>query len=200
MSDTTNSLFVEMTSRYAEQRLPWDAELPPPEVIDVVKTLPPGRALDLGCGLGRACVYLARHGWQCDGIDFVEQAIVTARQRAERAGVSDQIAFHVASVADLDFLQPAYDLIIDVGCLHAQNAEVQIKYAQHATRLLKPGGCLLLFAHVRNEADPADGHGITAAQIQELFQPGFATERVERGSTTVGGDTWPSAWYWMRRH
>lgn len=199
MSDTTDPLFVEMTGRYAEQRLPWDVELPPPEVIDVATTLPPGRALDLGCGLGRTCIYLAQHGWQCDGVDFVEHAITIARQRADQAGVLHRIAFHRASVANVDFLDQPYDLIVDVGCLHAQAPEVRIQYVQHVKRLLKPGGLLLLFAHLRGEIDTAESRWITAAQIEELFQQNFAVERVERGSTTVGNETWTSAWYWILR-
>lgn len=62
MSDATNALFVEMTNRYLEQRLPWDQELSPPEIVDIVQAMPPGRALDLDCGPGRACVYLAQKG------------------------------------------------------------------------------------------------------------------------------------------
>lgn len=83
MCEADSTLFVEMTNRYTEQNLPWDVELPPPEVLEVVDLLSPGRALDLGCGFGRTCRYLAKHGWQCDGVDFVEQAIVTARQRTQ---------------------------------------------------------------------------------------------------------------------
>lgn len=199
MWSDTNTLLAEMTNRYAEHQLPWDMELPPPEVMDIVRTVPPGRALDLGCGLGRACIYLAQHGWQCDGVDFVEQAIAAARVRVEQAGVANRIAFYRASVANLDFLQPGYDLLIDVGCLHAQTSDVQQAYARHAARLLKPGGLFLLFAHVRTPADAGDGRWMTSDRIQALFQPGFATEHVAGGSTTVGADTWASTWYWMRR-
>lgn len=195
----TNTLFVEMTNRYAAQSLPWNHELPPPEVLALAESLPPGRMLDLGCGLGRACIYLAQHGWQCDGVDFVEKAIALARQRAAAAGVAERVAFQVASVAALDFLQPPYDLVIDVGCLHAQSAEVRTAYAQQVKRLLRPGGLFLLFAHVRAEAPGTEGRWITSAQIDELFPPEFVVEHLERGSTTVGDNTWPSAWYWMRR-
>lgn len=196
MEDT---LLIEMTNRYAGQQLPWNVELPPPEVLALVDVLPPGRILDLGCGLGRACLYLARHGWQCDGVDFVEQAVVTARQRAEAAGVADRVTFHQASVAAVDFLQPPYDLVIDVGCLHAQSAEGRTAYAHQVERLLQPGGLFLLFAHVRDEEAGTEGRWITTVQLDALFQLGFVIERVERGSTTVGDNTWPSAWYWMRR-
>lgn len=200
MGEQEQALLVEMTNRYIGQQLPWNAELPPPEVLALVDVLPPGRMLDLGCGLGRACRYLAQHGWQCDGVDFVEQAIVTARQRAAAAGVADRVAFHVASVAAVDFLQPPYDLVIDVGCLHAQSTEVRTAYARQVERLLRPSGLFLLFAHVRDEAPSAEERWITVGQIDDLFQRGFVVERLERGTTTVGDNTWPSAWYWLRRN
>jgi cyclopropane fatty-acyl-phospholipid synthase-like methyltransferase len=200
MSEQEQALLVEMTSRYNGQQLPWNAELPPPEVVALVDVLPAGRVLDLGCGLGRACRYLARHGWQCDGVDFVEQAIVTARQRAAEAGVADRVTFHLSSVAAVDFLSPLYDLVIDVGCLHAQSTEVRTAYVRQVERLLRPGGLFLLFAHVRDEAPSAEERWITGRQIDELFQSGFVVERLERGTTTVGDNTWPSAWYWLRRN
>lgn len=200
MNEIDNPLFVEMTNRYTEQNLPWDVELPPPEVLEVVDLLPPGRVLDLGCGFGRTCRYLAKHGWQCDGVDFVEQAIVTARQRAAEAGVADRIAFHVASVAELDFLAPPYDLAVDVGCFHAQSQAVCVQYAMHVARLLKPGGLFLLFAHLRNESDITAERWVTAAHIDQLFARDFTVERMVPGTTTVRDSTWPSGWYWLRRN
>ena len=199
MNEQEQALLAEMTNRYTAQQLPWNAELPPPEVLALVEVLPPGRALDLGCGLGRACRYLARHGWQCDGVDFVEQAVDIARQRAIDAGVAERVTFHQSSVAAIDFLSPPYDLVIDVGCLHAQSAEVRTAYARQVERLLRPGGLFLLFAHVRDEAPGPEERWITVRQLDELFQPSFVVERLERGTTTVGDNTWPSAWYWLRR-
>ena len=38
-------------------------------------SLPPSRALDLGCGSGTNCIYLARHGWEVVGVDFSMQGI-----------------------------------------------------------------------------------------------------------------------------
>ncbi len=200
MGEQEQALLVEMTNRYTGQQLSWNVELPPPEVLALVDVLPPGRMLDMGCGLGRACLYLAKQGWQCDGVDFVEQAVVTARQRAEAAGVADQVTFHVSSVGAVDFLQPPYDLVIDVGCLHAQAADVCTAYARQVKRLLRPDGLFLLFAHVRDEADTTAGRWLTSARIDALFQSGFVVERLERGTTTVGDSTWPSAWYWLRRN
>lgn len=64
--------------RYRERDMPWDAELPPPEILTLIAQLPPGRALDIGCGTGRACAALALAGWQVDGVDYVAEAIALA--------------------------------------------------------------------------------------------------------------------------
>ncbi len=192
-------LFSDMTRRYQEHDLPWDRELPPPEVIDLAATLAPGRALDLGCGAGRACIYLARHGWRCDGVDFVPRAIELARTRAEAAGVADRTQFYVAPVTQLDFLRSSYDLILDVGCLHAQPSDALGAYAQQILRLLQPGGSYVLFAHLADEQADGERRWIAEDTIPMLFTPALTIERIERGNTTVGDATWPSAWFWMRR-
>lgn len=72
--------------------------LTPPEVLDTVATLTVGRALDVGCGFGRAALYLAHLGWQVDGVDLVPEAIAEASARATRAGLADIAHFHVGSV------------------------------------------------------------------------------------------------------
>src|SRR5208337_3932181 len=71
---------------------PWDTpETPVPavlrEVIESPQAIHPGRALDLGCGMGRHAIYLATHGWQVTGLDSAGHALRTARQRADRAGM-----------------------------------------------------------------------------------------------------------------
>ena len=75
--------------RYLLDQPPWDTEITPPEVVELVEGEgpSPGRALDLGCGTGTNCVYLARHGWEVVGVDFSVLAIRPARRKARRAGV-----------------------------------------------------------------------------------------------------------------
>ena len=49
--------------RYEGSELFWSAE-PNVFLVEEVRDLPPGRALDLACGEGRNAVWLARLGWQ----------------------------------------------------------------------------------------------------------------------------------------
>ena len=195
----SDDLFTIMTERYRSGNLPWGDELPPPEIVALCDALPPGRALDLGCGLGRACIYLAGRGWICEGVDFVPEAVAQARSRVIAAGVSDRVTLHVGSVLALDHLAPPFDLVIDVGCLHAQPAEAVAPYAAQLRRLLRPGGTFVLFAHLNNEADAGGQRWTTLSALEDGFRDGFTRERIVHGVTRMPDATWPSVWMWMKR-
>jgi 2-polyprenyl-3-methyl-5-hydroxy-6-metoxy-1,4-benzoquinol methylase len=51
------------------------------------------RILDVGCGSGRYSVELARQGAQVVGVDFSEEMLTMARERAEGAEVTDRTTF-----------------------------------------------------------------------------------------------------------
>ncbi|MCP4426199.1 MAG: class I SAM-dependent methyltransferase [Chloroflexi bacterium] len=187
---------------YIEGNVPWDEKMPPPEVAAWTAVLPPGKALDLGCGYGRSAIYLAQRGWRVDGVDFVSQAIAEARKRAQKSGVPDKICFHAASVAELDFLAPSYDLALDIGCMHNLDAAALCAYADGLRRLLRSEASYLLYARLRqlNEAVESGPRGLPEEQIRALFAEGFVLEKVERGETAVPDQPiWPSAWFYFRR-
>src|SRR2546428_6635185 len=73
---------------------PWDSGVPPPELVAVMEgpdRPASGKALDLGCGTGTNCVYMAKHGWGTTGVDFVPPAIKTAPRKAAAARVSPPV-------------------------------------------------------------------------------------------------------------
>lgn len=191
---------ARFTERYTTGQVPWDDVLPPPEVQNLVASLPPGRALDLGCGYGRTSIYLAQQGWQVDGVDFVPQAIAEAKQRADAAGVLARIQFHVGSVADLHFVTGPYNLAVDVGCMHSLSTQLQESYRDELLRLLRPGAAYLLFARLRNpDDDPADGpSGMDEAVLRALFAP-FTLQKSELGVTAGEDYSWRSGWFWYLR-
>jgi SAM-dependent methyltransferase len=198
MTTSEPTRFERLQQRYRTGDMPWDHELPPPEVIAMAERLAPGRVLDLGCGTARASVFLAARGWEADSVDFVPEAIALAEARVRTAGLAAQVRLHVGSVTNLSFLVEPYDLAIDVGCMHGFEGEDLHAYAAEVTRLVRPAGCFLLFAHLR-EPDQDGLVGIPDAQIMELFADTFVFEAVERGTTVVGDLRTASAWYTLRR-
>jgi SAM-dependent methyltransferase len=149
--------------------------------------------LDLGCGTGTNCIYLARHGWEVVGVDFSILAIRRARRKARQAEVDCQ--FYRGDVTDLAFLANPFDLALDIGCLHSLPPEKWERYAAEIARLVRPGGLYLLYAFT-----PRPGHsttrGVAPEEVCSLFASAFTLEREEEGEDPSGPR---SAWYWLRR-
>lgn len=181
--------------QYLLGQAPWDTGVTPPEVVELVERgdLPPGRALDLGCGTGTNAIYVARQGWQAVGVDFSALAIRWARWKARRAGV--RCRFHRADVTDLSFLPGPFDLALDIGCLHSVPPEGWERYAEGLARLVSPGGLYMLYAFTPR-ADRSGPRGVAPEDVRRLFGPAFAVERQEGGDDPTGPR---SAWYWLRR-
>ncbi|MEJ2597891.1 MAG: class I SAM-dependent methyltransferase, partial [Anaerolineales bacterium] len=106
----------------------WDSDETPPEVQEAFQAgdIPPGAALDLGCGTGTNTVFMAQQGRQAIGLDFVPQAISKARNKAQQAGVDGHAQFQVADVTRLDGMDlPRSAFALDMGCFHGLNPDGQ---------------------------------------------------------------------------
>ncbi|HMO60234.1 MAG TPA: class I SAM-dependent methyltransferase [Roseiflexaceae bacterium] len=198
MNEAQSARLVRMQERYRTGDMPWDAELPPPEVIALVDRLAPGRLIDLGCGTARASLFLAEHGWQADGVDFVPEAIAMAQRRVADAGLEQRVRLHVASVTDLGFLDPPYDLAIDVGCFHGMEPDEQQRYAAEVARMLRPGALFLLFAYLHQHGSELLPVSTAAGSVEACFDADFTVAGVVYGETSVEGH-WASAWYELIR-
>jgi len=196
------SPLLDFSERYDAGQIPWDDELPPPELIDLAGNLTPGRALDLGCGYGRSSIFLAAHGWSVVGVDFVPLAVERATKRAVDAGLGNEVSFYTADVTDLSFLDDRFDLVVDVGCMHSLDHDGFLNYRAGVVRLLKIGGYYLLFAHLRDTSPGMDQEQrwIEDSMVRQLFHVGFKLVNVEFGTTQVQDNPpWSSAWYLFQR-
>lgn len=177
----------------------WDTGITPPEVVALIEDqkLPPGRALDLGCGTGTNSLYLARHGWQVTGLDFVPRAVRKARAKARAASLRQSVTFKRADVSQLEKLKlPPVDFALDIGCMHSLTPEQQAGYAQGLATVVRPGGTYLVYA-----ARPREGRtgplGLTPEAIEGLFQPYFQLVFSEDGYDDAGVVN--SGWYRFER-
>ena len=177
------------TFYYWFTRPPWDTNLTPPELVELIEKqkLPAGRALDLGCGTGTNVIYLAQHRWQAVGVDFVGKAISAAKRKARAVGVVAD--FFQADVTRLDFLAPSFDLALDIGCFHSLPVDRRPAYLAGLARLLYPGGLFLCYAF--KPESPMGG--ISVDEMTSLFGESFKRIKVEHGEGI------PSAWYTFER-
>lgn len=163
---------------------PWDTGISPPELLELIRTCPPGKALDLGCGTGTNAITLARHGWRVTGIDFVAKAIRKAQKKARQAGV--KVDFHIGDVTKIDMIHGQFDLVLDIGCFHSLTPEEKTAYIRNLKRLLAPGGIFLLYGFLAG-ASPTSS-GISPSDIEsirsvaELVRQDTGFDRAQRSS------------------
>ena len=80
-------------------------------LVDNINLLQCGRALDIAMGSGRNAIYLAKMGFQVEGIDVSNEKIEVALERARREGVS--IRAREEDLEKIPYLEEeAYDLVI----------------------------------------------------------------------------------------
>jgi cyclopropane-fatty-acyl-phospholipid synthase len=105
--------------------------------------LKPGqRVLDIGCGWGGMALYLHKvAGVDVLGVTLSEHQLKVARERAERAGVSDHVQFELI---DYRHIEETFDRIVSVGMFeHVGHAHYEEFFAK-CRELLKPEGVMLL--------------------------------------------------------
>jgi SAM-dependent methyltransferase len=142
-------------ARYAESDRVWSGQ---PNVVLVreVAALPPGTALDLGCGEGADAVWLAQRGWRVVAVDISGVALARAAAHAAEAGVSDRIEWQQRDLAT-SFPDGTFDLV-SAQFLHSREDLQREKILRTAAASVAPGGVLLIEGH--GDAGPfAHDHG-----------------------------------------
>jgi SAM-dependent methyltransferase len=125
----------------AAERGIW-AHAAPRVLVETVRPLDPGRALDLGCGDGRVTRLLLQTGWRVTAVDFSEQGLAIAR-RLTQVG-ADRVTWLRADVTRLP-PQPGQDLVV-VAYLHLPEPDLRAVVAT-ARASLAPGGTLVVLGH-----------------------------------------------------
>jgi 2-polyprenyl-3-methyl-5-hydroxy-6-metoxy-1,4-benzoquinol methylase len=95
-----------------------DISLQPAQfLVENIALLPTGRVLDVAMGHGRNALYLAKQGFEVEGVDLSSEAVENALEAAGTSGV--ELGARVADLED-DFQidQAAYDVIVCFNYLH----------------------------------------------------------------------------------
>lgn len=110
------------------------------EILALLGDVAGREILEIGCGSGKGCVALTRHGAQVTGVDVSDAQLALARQRAEEAGVAVRLL--QGDGAALPPLPAAhFDAIIaNFSLLYIEDIAVCL---DGCARLLRPGGRLI---------------------------------------------------------
>jgi 2-polyprenyl-3-methyl-5-hydroxy-6-metoxy-1,4-benzoquinol methylase len=137
---------------------------PNAQLLAEVGQLPPGRALDAGCGHGAEALWLASQGWQVTAVDFSAAALAHGRALAGAAGeeLAARIDWIEAELATWPIEPERYDLVV---CLYVHVAGSVEQMVQRMASGVAPGGTLFLVGH--RPIDPSTGAATAAAnQVQ----------------------------------
>lgn len=117
-----------------------------PRVADVdarLRSAPPARVLDVGCGSGWASIAFAK-GYplaHVDGLDLDPLSVEAARRNARDHGVAERTAFHACDAASPE-LRGGYDLVTAFEAIHDMPRPVEALAAMR--RLAAPSGAVLV--------------------------------------------------------
>ncbi len=105
--------------------------------------LSPGqRVLDIGCGWGGTALYLNRvAGVEVLGITLSEAQLEVARERADDAGVADQVKFELL---DYRHVTGRFDRIVSIGMFEHVGAAHYVEFFAKCHDLLVDDGVMLL--------------------------------------------------------
>jgi SAM-dependent methyltransferase len=99
------------------------------------------RVADVGCGYGASTIIMAKAFPRSTfvGFDYHEPSVISARDRAVAAGVSDRVHFEVAPAKSYP---GTFDLVCMFDCLHDMGDPIGA--ARHVRQSLTPGGTWML--------------------------------------------------------
>ena len=179
--------------------VPWDGHPLATSLRDLIEggTLMRGKALDVGCGTGDNSIYLAKHGWQVTGVDFVARAVDKARAKAAAEKLDITFVQSDATRMSSEGIGTDFTLIVDNGCLHGMNRADRDAYVREVTAVAAPGARLLLVEFIVGGSFAVPG--VDPAEVQRRFATGWTllSSGSEPGLDYNGKD--PARYYLLQR-
>jgi SAM-dependent methyltransferase len=166
-----------------------------PDVDERLRSDPPARVADVGCGFGWSAVGIARAypGVRVDAYDLDPPSVAAARENVAEAGVDDRVTVHLRDVTDPD-LTGDYDLVTAFECVHDMADPVGALRSMR--RLAGDDGTVLVADERVGEAFTAGGNDVEPLMygwsvlhclpVGREHSPSAATGTVMRTETLEG--------------
>ena len=138
----TDTAHVYWSTEWAQADGTSKWEQPEAEVMTFAQTLPSGAAvLDLGAGVGRHALALARQGFVVAALDAAPEGIAEITRIATDEGLT--IDARVGMMTALPFADGAFDHVLSWNVIYHGDEDVLRASIAEIARVLKPGGTFL---------------------------------------------------------
>ncbi len=133
-----------------------------PAIADVDQRLrsdPPARIADIGCGVGWSSIGMAEAypNTRVDGFDMDEASVEDAWSNARRHGLTDRVTFHARDAGD-GALNGRYDLVTAFECVHDMSNPVSVLSAMR--RLASGNGTVVVMDERVGDTFTASGNEV----------------------------------------
>ena len=181
---------------YSERDRVWSGRVNV-RLAEVVSTLQPGRALDLGCGEGADACWLAERGWTVVAADISDTALQRAAAAAEARGLGDRIEVAQHDLSG-SFPDGTFDLL-SAQFLHSMIPFDRPRVLRHAAGAVRAGGLLLIVDHAgpppwaskldHHHDFPSAEEVVGSLDLDDGDWERVRVEAVERQATGPDGET-----------
>ena len=113
----------------------------------------PAKVLDVGCGIGGTSRYIAKKFPKAEvtGITISPEQRERATQLAAERGVPNA-KFELCDALDMKYADDSFDLVW--ACESGEHMPDKVKYVEEMTRVLKPGGRIVIATWCQRESPP----------------------------------------------
>jgi SAM-dependent methyltransferase len=182
MTAATHDFDKHYWERHWRQRHDTGESAPHPYLARETNGLPPGTALDAGCGTGAEALWLAARGWHVTGADIAASALA-------RAAARTPVPIDVQWIeADLTTWEPAHRFDL-VTTAYAHPAIPQLDFYRRLATWVAPGGTLLIVGHLHAATGRGDHPAEAAVTLADITATvaSWRVDTAEEHTRTIAG-------------
>ena len=159
--------------------LPKRLKTPVPLVVSELRTFRHHHVkcvLDLGCGAGRNCLFLAKEGFDLVSLDISGSALRIVNSQLYKNKLAN-VRLARGTMTNLPFDSSCFDAVISISVIHHAVKKDILKIVSEVYRILKKKG--IFFTNVASIDDPRHGEGEQVEENTFRILEAFEEKRFE---------------------